>query len=204
MQPKILSKRTILIVVIAGLAISPALLFYLSPRSPIQSDSVPLIENSVTLPEPEQTGPGLPVRLIIPNIDVNADIEYASITSDGEMGVPKGPDNVAWFELGPRPGEVGSAVMAGHYGPWKDGRGSVFDDLNKLKEGDKLYVKDDKGVIISFVVRESQRYDPKADASDVFNSNDGRSHLNLVTCEGVWDQISQNYSQRLVVFADKE
>jgi LPXTG-site transpeptidase (sortase) family protein len=204
MRSKILSKRTLLIVVLVGLAISPALLFYLIHENPTQNDSVPPAENSVTLPEQEQAGPGLPIRLIIPSISVNAAIEYVGITSEGEMGVPEGPDDVAWFELGPRPGEIGSAVMAGHYGSWKDGRGSVFDDLNKLKEGDRLYVEDEKGVIISFVVRESRRYDPKADASDVFNSNDGKAHLNLVTCEGVWDQISQNYSQRLVVFADKE
>jgi LPXTG-site transpeptidase (sortase) family protein len=204
MRSRILSKQTLLIISIAGLAISPALLFYLNPKIPIQRDLVPLIESSATFPEQEKAGPGLPIRLIIPKINVDTAIEYVSITSDGEMGVPEGPDNVAWFELGPRPGEIGSAVMAGHYGPWKDGRRSVFDNLNKLKEGDKLYVEDDKGMIISFVVRESRRYDPKADASNVFYSNDGKSHLNLVTCEGVWDQVSQNYSQRLVVFAEKE
>ncbi len=145
----------------------------------------------------------IPVRLIIQKINVNAAVEQAGLASDGTMDVPKGPLNVAWLNLGPRPGESGSAVIAGHYG-WKNGQTAAFDNLYKLRRGDELYVEDDKRVITSFIVRESRRYDPNADASPVFSSHDGKAHLNLITCEGVWDKISKSYSKRLVVFADKE
>lgn len=198
-QEILLRKITALIV----FALSLALLFYFFPESPIQDESTPLIENTVVLPEQERESFGLPMRLKIPEINVDSVIEYVGLTSDGAMDAPKGSDNVAWFELGPRPGESGSAVIAGHYG-WKNGKGSVFDDLHKLRKGDKLYVEDSNGEIISFVVRETRRYDLKAIASEVFVPNDGKSHLNLITCEGVWDEISKTYSQRLVVFADKE
>lgn len=86
-------------------------------------------------------------------------------------------------------------------------RASVFDDLYKLRKGDKLYIENDKGETISFVVRENRRYDPKlgkTEATYIFGSNDGKPHLNLITCEGEWDARTQQYSQRLVVFADKE
>jgi hypothetical protein len=56
----------------------------------------------------------------------------------------------------------------------------------------------------TFVVRESRSFNPNADASDVFNSNDEKSHLNLITCEGSWNKDSKSYSQRLVIFTDKE
>ncbi|MDO8655387.1 MAG: sortase, partial [bacterium] len=152
----------------------------------------------------EQVSLGLPTRLKIPSIRVDAGFQYVGLASDGAMDAPKGPADVGWFNLGPRPGENGSAVIAGHYGRWKTGEGSVFDDLNKLSQGDKLYVEDEKGAVVTFVVRESRKYDPNADASDVFGSNDGKSHLNLVTCEGVWDKVSKTYSNRLVVFTDRE
>ncbi|MDO8593243.1 MAG: class F sortase [bacterium] len=156
-------------------------------------------------PELEQNQPAnQPIRLKIPKINVDAAVEYVGLTSQGAMDVPKGPSDVAWFKLGAHPGDNGSAVIAGHYGRWKNGKGSVFDNLNKLRQGDKLYIEDEKGIIISFVVRESRRYDPKADASDVFNSNDGGSHLNLIACDGVWDKAAKSYSKRLIVFADKE
>jgi len=147
---------------------------------------------------------GLPVRLKIPIINVDSAIESVGLTPDGAMDTPKGPSDVAWFNPGKRPGENGSAVIDGHYGTWKNGQGSVFDNLNKLHQGDKIYVEDDNGVAISFVVRERRSYDPNADASDIFSSNDGKSHLNLITCEGNWNKDSKSYSERLVIFTDKE
>jgi len=152
---------------------------------------------------PGQVSPGLPVRLKIPAINVDAAIEYVGVASDGSMDVPKGPDDVAWFRLGPRPGAEGSAVIAGHYG-WKDNRPAAFDKISTLRKGDVLSVEDEKGTILTFVVRESRLYDPKADAKDVFGSTDGKAHLNLVTCEGVWDPVSKSYAKRLVVFTDRE
>lgn len=120
------------------------------------------------------------------------------------MDTPSRPDNVAWFNLGTRPGEIGSAVIAGHSGQWKDGRGSVFDQLRTLRPGDKLTIEGENRLSTTFIVRRTERYDPKADAADIFFSNDGKSHLNIITCIGPWDTILQGYSQRLVVFTDKE
>lgn len=145
----------------------------------------------------------LPVRLKIPAINVDAAIEPVGLTPEGAMAAPEGPADVAWFNLGTRPGENGSAVIDGHSG-WKDGIPAVFDNLNKLRVGDKVLVMDERGVTFTFVVRKVRTYDPKADASDVFISNDGKAHLNLITCEGLWDPVSKTSSERLIIFADKE
>lgn len=194
MRPKILSKKALLIAALAGAALFPAF----------------FIENSAVHQKQEQASSELPAsaankpaRLKIPSINVGAPVEYVGLASDGAMDVPKSPDNVAWFSPGPRPGENGSAVIAGHFG-WKDGKTAAFDDLYKLKKGDKLYVEDEKGTVTAFMVRESRRYDSNADAGDVFGASDGKPHLNLITCEGVWNKLSKSYSQRLVVFTDKE
>ena len=146
---------------------------------------------------------GNPMRLKIPKIDVDAAFEYVGVTLDGEMDIPKSPENAAWFDLGARPGEIGSAVVAGHFG-WKEGIPAVFDNLNKLSKGDKIFIEDEKGAVTTFVVRETREYGDKDDASAVFGSNDGEAHLNLVTCGGVWNKAEKSYSKRLVVFADKE
>jgi LPXTG-site transpeptidase (sortase) family protein len=151
----------------------------------------------------EQTNVGLPVRLVIPKINVDAAFEYLGLTPSGAMDVPKGPDNVAWFNLGPRPGEIGSSVVAGHYG-WKNNIPAVFDNLYKLGKGDKMYIVDDKGATTTFMVGEIGIYDQNGDASNVFGSNDGKAHLNLITCEGVWNVVSKSRPSRLVIFTDKE
>lgn len=142
---------------------------------------------------------GLPVRLMIPAINVNAAIQNLGVTTKGDMEVPSNATDAGWFKLGPRPGERGSAVIAGHF-DGENGEAGVFTNLNKLKKGDKLYIKNDKGISITFVVRESRIYNPGY-ANDVF-SGSSSAYLNLITCDGVWDGAKKSYSKRLVVFAD--
>ena len=144
---------------------------------------------------------GLPVRLKIPTIGVDSAIEDALITADGRMDVPEGSKNVAWFALGPHPGQEGSAVIGGHFGI-SNGVPFVFYDLDKMKVGDKVYVVDDRDDTLTFVVRSISSFDRNADATTVFTSDDGLAHLNLITCEGIWNQINDTYPQRLVVFTD--
>lgn len=146
----------------------------------------------------------LPVKIVIPKINVNARIQGVGLTKNGKMEVPEKPEDTGWYSFGKRPGEAGSAVIAGHYGVWNDGKVAVFNKINKLNSGDKILVENGDGGLVSFIVRESREYDPTADASKVFYSSDGKSHLNLITCEGVWNNDSKSYSQRLVVFADQE
>ncbi len=136
---------------------------------------------------------------MIPEIKVNAAIQKLGVNTKGEMEVPDNPVDVGWFKLGPRPGEKGSAVIAGHLDGENDEVG-VFTNLSKLKKGDKLYIKDDKGASIAFVVRESRIYNPGY-ADDVFSGTDS-AHLNLITCDGVWDGAKKTFSKRLVVFTD--
>ncbi|MFA6194125.1 MAG: class F sortase [Patescibacteria group bacterium] len=210
MKSTIFAKRGSLKIILIGIAFSLGAIFYLIPiRSTQSSPALPVKATTSFLKleqiknEPASTSPGLPVRLKIPKIKVNAAFESVGLTPKGAVGVPKNFSNVAWFNISPRPGENGSAVVTGHYGR-KNGKGSVFDNLHKLRPGDKLYVQDNKGATAVFVVRESRRYDPKANVSDIFNVNDGKVHLNLITCEGVWDPSLKSYSRRLVVFTDQE
>lgn len=142
---------------------------------------------------------GTPMHLTIPAINVNAGIQYVGVTTNGSMGVPSNTVDVGWFKLGPHPGQIGSAVIDGHLNG-KNGENGVFANLYKLKKGDKLYIKDSNGATISFTVRKTHIYNPGY-ADEVFSKNDS-VHLNLITCDGMWDEKSKSYSKRLVVFAD--
>lgn len=141
----------------------------------------------------------LPTRLKIPKINVNAEIKYVGIAPTGEMETPDNISDVGWFSLGPKLGEKGSAVIAGHFNG-QDGEAAVFSNLDKLQKGDSIYIEDDEGKLITFIAREIQIYDPGF-AEEVFSLNDG-IHLNLITCDGVWNESKKSFSKRLVVFAD--
>jgi len=199
----------VLIALVTGFVCSPAILFYFVPQifsrsadRRARNDSL-LGESAAAFSTQEQARSELPVRLKIPKINVDSVVEYVGLASDGTMDTPKNPEDVAWFDPGPRPGENGSAVLAGHEG-WKNGAPAVFDNLHALQKGDKLYVEDEKGATMAFVVRGFRTYGEKEDAADVFGFGDGKSHLNLITCQGVWNKARKSYSHRLVVFADKE
>ena len=183
----------------AGIALSSVLLFGTTVGVPHHQVHI--------LPAPSQVvekqAPEIQGRLKIPKINVDAGLDTVGLTPQGAVDVPKDLKSAAWFDLGPRPGESGNSVIVGHYG-WKKGIPAVFNNLHKLEKGDKLYLEDASGVRTTFVVRESRSFDPDAEAPEVFLSSDGKSHLNLITCEGVWNKASKNYSQRLVVFTDKE
>lgn len=149
-----------------------------------------------------QTDQKFPVRLRIPSIAVNASIDYVGVTADGAMDAPKDPANVAWLVAGTRPGDVGSAVIGGHYG-WEGAQPAAFDNLHELRVGDLIYVDDKEETVTVFVVREMKTYREDESAQQVFNSVDGKAHLNLITCEGIWNASKNSYPSRLVVFSDK-
>ena len=205
MQPEIPIKWPPTIDDIVGIAFSLTVIFFLIGGLPAEGSSAnqpsqdPVADTSA---EPIVISSGLPIRLRIPKIDVDAALQYVGLTANGEMDVPKDPSNAAWLDTGPRPGEKGTAVIDGHFG-WKNDIPAVFDDLTKLQNGDEVYVNDENGATTTFVVREIRVYGANEVASEVFVSSDGKAHLNLITCEGVWNADQKSYSGRLVVFTDK-
>ena len=164
---------------------------------------VPAPVSQTMTSEVTQSSSGLPTQLIIPTINVNAQIISLGLASDGSVDVPKGPHQTSWFNLGPKPGEKGSAVISGHYGIWKNGTDSVFNLLPNLKIGDNIYVKDEKGITHSFVVEKTKIYGKNEIVPEIFNKNDD-AYLNIITCNGTWLANEKTYSQRLVVFAKEQ
>jgi len=148
---------------------------------------------------------GLPVRLKISKIGVDAGFQYTGLTSAGIMEIPNNITDVGWYTKSTRPGEKGTSIVTGHVAQIRGGKVTkpgVFFKLNELSVGDRLEIVNDKGETVTFVVRESRSYDPGADATDVFHSKDGGTHLNIITCEGTWNATKASYTQRLVVFTD--
>ena len=145
--------------------------------------------------------PLLPLQISIPSINVDTAIESVGLTPDGAVDIPKNPINAAWYDVSPLPGDIGNSIIDGHYG-WKNNMPAAFDHLKSLKKGDKIYVKNSLGSTTIFVVTKVAVYDENNNDPAVFISTDGKAHLNLITCGGVWNKIKKSYSDRLVVFAD--
>ena len=117
------------------------------------------------------------------------------------MDVPKNAGHVGWYQFGPKPGEQGSAVIAGHLDTVSS-KPAIFWDLKTLKPNDNVYVQDNDGTLHQFRVKESTVYDyAHAPLEEIFGQKDGR-HLNLITCNGVWNEKKGTYNERTVVYTD--
>jgi LPXTG-site transpeptidase (sortase) family protein len=142
-----------------------------------------------------------PVRLIIPAISIDAPIEGVGTQSNADLATPKqNPwQDVGWYNQGPQPGELGSAVIDGHLDR-PGGFPAVFWHLRDLHIGDEVLVKNTSGKTIRFQVTRIALYPPQdAPIQDIFG-NWGGTYLNLITCAGDWIPSQHQTNLRLVVY----
>ncbi len=142
----------------------------------------------------------IPQMLDIPSIQVHAHIESVGLDKDNLMDVPKNTNDVAWYNLGPKPGASGNAVIDGHVDT-QTGAPAVFAHLSKVKVGDTITITETKTSKHTFQVTSIESLPTETfPISRVFGSSQ-ETHLNLITCDGTWDRKAKNYSKRLVVFS---
>lgn len=142
-----------------------------------------------------------PKTIRISDIKVNANIQYVGLNEDGSVGVPSNEKEVAWYMFGPRPGEVGNSVIIGHRDSSTNPNG-VFRRLNELSVGDVIEVTDTNNNILKFkVVKKSAYQDKNSPIKEIFGSTE-KKMLNLITCYGSWNDKTNNYTQRIVVYSE--
>jgi LPXTG-site transpeptidase (sortase) family protein len=139
------------------------------------------------------------MRLTIPSINVDAKITTLGLNAKGNMAAPKNFFDVGLYKYGTFPGDVGSAVIAGHV---NNGLAlpAVFANLKNLKPGDDVYVDTKKDTRLHFVVTGSKVYAYDSNPSVVFNDKSGKI-LNLITCSGTFIKELRTHDKRLVVTA---
>ena len=138
-----------------------------------------------------------PARIIIPSIDVDADVVELSIRGEAPE-VPSDFDQVGWYVQTRKPGEIGPSVLAGHIdtvnGP------AVFARLNELEEGDEIMIVSNDGEERIFSVNTSGQYPKENLPDEVFGFGEGNPELRLITCGGSFDNESGHYRDNLVVY----
>lgn len=142
-----------------------------------------------------------PLKIEIPKINVITSVESVGLDNKERMDIPKNVYNVGWYNLGPKPGELGSSVIDGHLDT-QSGSPAVFYYLSSLTQGDVIKIIDESNNTYTYQVTDKQTYDfDKVPMEKIFARRDKR-RLNLITCDGVFDQGTRNYSKRLVVYSE--
>jgi LPXTG-site transpeptidase (sortase) family protein len=140
-----------------------------------------------------------PVSLVIPSIGVTSALVHLGLTSSGALQVPPTTSVAGWYTGSPRPGSIGSSVIAGHIdsvtGP------GIFFRLSQLQRGDRVYVKRADGTLAVFEVTEVQMYAKDAFPTAAVYGAVPDPELRLITCGGTFDYATRSYLSNTVVYA---
>jgi len=140
-----------------------------------------------------------PASLVIPSIGVSTSLVHLGLTSGGALQVPPTTAVAGWYAGSPRPGAIGSAVIAGHIdsvsGP------GVFFRLSQLQHGDRVYVRRADGTLAVFAVTHVQSYAKDAFPTTAVYGAVPDPELRLITCGGTFDYATRSYLSNTVVYA---
>jgi sortase (surface protein transpeptidase) len=162
-----------------------------------------------TLPAP--TGPiaagpqqrsaqvSLPVTLTIPSIGVQTSLIRLGLTASGTLQVPQSTAVAGWYTGSPRPGAVGSAVIAGHIDS-RTGPG-IFFRLSSLRPGDRVYVRRADGTLAVFRVTAVRQFPKDSFPTSAVYGPAPDPEVRLITCGGTFDPQTGSYLSNTIVYA---
>ncbi len=166
-----------------------------APAPPPHEHVSPVLEPPVAAAslDPE----GSPARVVIPAIDVDADLVRLGLKPDGSMEVPDF-GLAGWYTEGPKPGRPGPSVIVAHV----DSRAGpdVFARLGDLAPGDEIDVVYDSGDTVTFFAASHEQIPKGAlPVAKIWPMTDERL-LTLITCGGDFDHSVRHYRDNLIVY----
>ncbi len=149
-------------------------------------------------PSPAQAAPA-PVSLTIPAIGVHTRLIRLGITAQGTLQVPASTAVAGWYTGSPRPGEVGSSVIAGHIDSYL-GPG-IFYRLSDIRPGERIYVRRANGSLAVFSVYAVRQYPKDHFPTGKVYGPAPDAELHLITCGGTFDYATRSYLSNVVVYS---
>ncbi|WP_436492698.1 class F sortase [Actinokineospora sp. HUAS TT18] len=142
-----------------------------------------------------------PASITIPKIGAESTLVPLGLNPDQTVEVPPvtQPMQAGWYRLGPRPGDVGPAVVLGHV----DGGGKpgIFHRLRELAAGDEVRVSRADGSVALFTVTRVEQIAKKEFPTDRVYGETDAAELRLITCGGSFDAAAKSYRENVIVYA---
>ncbi|AWL85113.1 class F sortase [Streptomyces globisporus] len=135
----------------------------------------------------DETERPAPTEVSIPSIGVRSTLMELGLNADGTVEVPPAEKGMTagWYRGGSVPGAPGPAVLIGH-NDTRFGR-AVFHDLENIREGAEVLVRDGAGKTLRFTVTGKEAVSKKAFPTEKVYGPTKGSTLRLITCDGEFD-----------------
>jgi sortase (surface protein transpeptidase) len=140
-----------------------------------------------------------PVFLTIPAIGVRTRLIRLGLTAQGTLQVPTSTSVAGWYTGSPRPGEIGSSVIAGHIDSYL-GPG-IFSQLSTMRPGERIFVQRANGSLAVFKVYAVRQYPKDHFPTGKVYGPAPDAELHLITCGGTFDYTTRSYLSNTVVYS---
>lgn len=142
-----------------------------------------------------------PTTIELADLDIDMSIEPHGLESNGDMSLPVSPFVAGWYEFGSAPdSRRGAIVLAAHVDSLAEGIGP-FSRLKDAREGMVVEIVDDAGESHRYEVQRVERIEKDEVNFDEVFTDQGETHLVLITCGGVWDRDRSSYTDNYIVTA---
>ena len=184
----------------AGLATSALSPVHAAPL-PARPAPIPAPTERTVLPATLATGPpaARPTWLSIPSLAIRTRLIHLGLNRNGTLQVPSSTTVAGWYTKSPRPGTIGSAIIAGHVDS-RTGPG-IFFWLRTLHRGDRIYVGRADGTMAVFTVTKVRKFAKDKFPTKAVYGPVPDAELRLITCGGIFDRSRGSYLSNVVVFA---
>jgi hypothetical protein len=184
----------------AGLATSALSPVHAAPL-PARPVPIPAPTERTALPATLATGPpaARPTWLSIPSLAIRTRLIHLGVNRDGTLQVPSSTTVAGWYTGSPRPGTIGSAIIAGHVDS-RTGPG-IFFWLRTLHRGDRIYVGRADGTMAVFTVTKIRKFAKDEFPTAAVYGPVPDAELRLITCGGIFDRSRGSYLSNVVAFA---
>jgi LPXTG-site transpeptidase (sortase) family protein len=139
-----------------------------------------------------------PMLLRIPSIGVTTELSRLGRAEDLTVEVPADPARAGWYAEGPRPGQLGPAVILGHVDT-RDGP-AVFSRLPELQSGDQITVERADGTAVTFRVTRTEQVAKDRFPTDKVYLPTLKPEIRLVTCGGTFDRSAGHYRDNVIAY----
>lgn len=208
---KVMQRIAILLIMIGAAGLVGGIWTYVDqPEPPAQSGADKTRTPSSTKPSKHaidayRVAPDVPKYIEIPTIHVaTTRTIQLGLMKNNEIAVPDNVYDAGWYKASAKPGKNGAMFIFGHVSSWQ--AKGVFYNLKKLQPGDKVYITRGDNRQFTYRVLSKKMYDhTKVDMRTVLAPIEpGKPGLNLMTCAGHVIKGTNEFSERLVVFATLE
>ncbi len=122
------------------------------------------------------------------------------LKTGGQLDAPYNIYDAGWYKSSSKPGQPGAVLIDGHSGTSDQ---AIFAKLKELVGGDVIKIERGDGKVFKYeVVQTEVRHKDKVDMARLMVPFVvGTNGLNIITCDGQFDQSSSTYNNRLSIFA---